>query len=74
MRRLFPIVSSPQESDDLIALSEERAAELIGASVPTLRGWAGQGLVGATVVRHISPRNTVRLYGFEDLRVCPHPG
>ena len=55
------------ESDALIAFTEDRAAELAGVGVPTLRRWAEQGLVGASVVKHISPRNTVRLYGFDDL-------
>jgi len=53
--------------DAVIALTEDRAAELAGVGVPTLRRWAEEGLVGASVVRHISPRNTVRLYGFNDL-------
>jgi uncharacterized protein (DUF433 family) len=55
------------ESDALIAFTENRAAELAGVGVPTLRRWTEQGLVGASVVKHISPRNTVRLYGFDDL-------
>src|ERR1700722_9883953 len=55
------------ESDAVIAFTEDRAAELAGVGVPTLRRWAEQGLVGASVVKHISPRNTVRLYGFDDL-------
>lgn len=36
-------------------------------SLATLRRWASEGLVGATTSRTLSPRNVVRLYGFDDL-------
>lgn len=55
------------EQDDLIAFTDERAAELARITVQTLRRWERAKLVGPTVVRRLSQRNTVRLYGFHDL-------
>ena len=54
-------------SDSVIAFTESKTAEVAGMSVRTLRRWAEQGLVGPSIWRRISPRNTVRLYTFQDV-------
>ncbi len=51
----------------MIAFADERAAELAGASLGQLRRWERLQLVVPSVRRELSPRNTVRLYGFGDM-------
>ena len=53
--------------DDQVAVSERHAAELSGFSVRRLRAWDARGLVGPSIKRQLSERNTVRLYAFDDL-------
>lgn len=55
------------DRDDVIAFREEQAATLANITVARLRGWADRGLVGPSIRRTFSPRNTVRLYGFMDV-------
>lgn len=55
------------DDDQLIAFGDERAAQLVGVSLQTLRRWERLDFVRPSVVRRISERNTVRLYGFHDL-------
>ncbi len=53
--------------DALIAFTEAKTAAVAGVSVHTLRRWAELGLVGPSIRRQISQRNTVRLYAFQDV-------
>lgn len=53
--------------DEQIALTSRAAAELAGFGERRLRAWEARGLVRPGVERDLSPRNTVRLYGFHDL-------
>jgi uncharacterized protein (DUF433 family) len=53
--------------DDELAVTEARAAKMVGFSVRRLRGWASRSIVGPGVERRLSERNTVRLYRFQDL-------
>jgi DNA-binding transcriptional MerR regulator len=56
-----------QAVEDRLAFPDKRAAELAGISMRQLRHWEKTGLVVPSVRRQISPRNTVRLYSFQDL-------
>lgn len=56
-----------QAMEDTLAVSDKRAAKLAGASMRQLRYWEQVGLVVPSVREQISPRNTVRLYSFQDL-------
>lgn len=58
---------SEGERDTLVAFDDQRAARLAGISLATLRRWERLEFVKPSVTRKISPRNTVRLYGFADL-------
>src|SRR5450755_2638063 len=53
--------------EDRLAVSLESAARLAGVSERRLKHWQEIGLAGPTVSRKLSERNTVRLYGFQDL-------
>lgn len=53
--------------EDQVAVSERHAAELSGFSARRLRTWDARGLVGPSIKRQLSTRNTVRLYTFDDL-------
>jgi uncharacterized protein (DUF433 family) len=55
------------EKEHLLAVPLSGAAKLVGVSERRLVNWAEIGLVEPSVVRRISQRNTVRLYGFLDL-------
>ena len=48
-------------------MSLSSAAQLVGVSERRLVNWADIQLAGPTVTTRISERNTVRLYGFQDL-------
>ena len=56
-----------QAMEDTLAVSDKRAAKLAGISMKQLRYWEQIGLVVPSVKEQISPRNTVRLYSFQDL-------
>jgi DNA-binding transcriptional MerR regulator len=56
-----------QAVEDTLAVSDKRAAKLAGISVNQLRYWEKIGLVIPSAQHQISPRNTVRLYNFENL-------
>ena len=56
-----------QAVEDRLAFPDKRAAELAGITMRQLRHWEKTGLVVPSVRRQISPRNTVRLYSFQDL-------
>jgi DNA-binding transcriptional MerR regulator len=53
--------------EDLIAFPEAQAARLARILPSRLRYWEDTYLIGPSIRRQLSPRNTVRLYGFEDL-------
>jgi len=52
---------------EALAISDKRAMRLTGISMKQLRHWEKVGLVVPSIVRQLSPRNTVRLYNFQDL-------
>jgi DNA-binding transcriptional MerR regulator len=54
-------------TQDLLAFPDTRAARLAGISMRRLRYWEQHQLVVPSIKRQLSPRNTVRLYGFQDL-------
>jgi uncharacterized protein (DUF433 family) len=54
-------------AEELIAFSDFRAARLAGVSVRRLRYWEETQLVTPSISRKVSSRNTVRLYGFQDM-------
>src|SRR5664280_2663581 len=66
MRRSRSSVSQDTRQDRL-AVSLESAARLAGVSERRLKHWQEIGLAGPTVSEKLSERNTVRLYGFQDL-------
>lgn len=53
--------------DELLALPARATARMAAISERRLRGWEDRGLVQPSVRRELSPRNTVRLYAFQDL-------
>jgi DNA-binding transcriptional MerR regulator len=53
--------------DELIAFPDTRAARLARVSMRRLRYWEETHLVRPSINRQLSPRNTVRLYSFQDL-------
>jgi DNA-binding transcriptional MerR regulator len=61
------VVPVPSPADDLLAISDERAAKLARVSIRRLRYWQQIGLVVPSITRQISPRNTVRLYTYRNL-------
>lgn len=54
-------------AEDLLAFPDIRAARLARVSVRRLRYWEESGLVVPSIKRNFSPRNTVRLYSYQDL-------
>jgi DNA-binding transcriptional MerR regulator len=56
-----------QAMEDTLAVSDKRAAKLAGISMNQLRYWEKTGMVVPSVRQQLSPRNTVRLYSFQDL-------
>lgn len=54
-------------TEDLLAFPDTRAARLAGISMRRLRYWEQHQLVVPSIKRRLSPRNTVRLYGYQDL-------
>jgi DNA-binding transcriptional MerR regulator len=56
-----------QAMEDTLAFPDKRAAQLAGITMRQLRHWEQTGLVVPSVRQEISPRNTVRLYSFQDL-------
>jgi DNA-binding transcriptional MerR regulator len=53
--------------EDLLAFPDTRAAKLAGVSVRRLRYWEERELIVPSIKRSLSPRNTVRLYSYQDL-------
>jgi DNA-binding transcriptional MerR regulator len=53
--------------EELIAFPDVKAAGLAQVSVRRLRYWEETDLVAPSIRRQLSQRNTVRLYGFQDL-------
>lgn len=56
-----------QAMEDTLAVSDKRAAQLAGITMKQLRHWEKTNLIVPSVRQQISPRNTVRLYSFQDL-------
>jgi DNA-binding transcriptional MerR regulator len=54
-------------TEELLAFPDTRARQLAGVSMRRLRYWEETGLVVPSIWRQLSPKNTVRLYGFQDL-------
>jgi DNA-binding transcriptional MerR regulator len=53
--------------EDVLAVPDKRAAKLARVTMRQLRHWEQTGLVVPSIKRELSPRNTVRLYSFQDL-------
>lgn len=53
--------------EDVLAVPDKRAASLAQVSMKQLRHWERTSLVVPSIKRELSPRNTVRLYSFQDL-------
>lgn len=56
-----------QAMEDTLAVSDKQAARLARITMKQLRHWEKTGLVVPSVRQELSPRNTVRLYSFQDL-------
>jgi len=56
-----------QEVQEVLAIPDKRAVRLARISMRRLRYWEQIGLVVPSIRQQISPRNTVRLYGFQEL-------
>jgi DNA-binding transcriptional MerR regulator len=54
-------------TEELLAFPDTRARKLARVSMRRLRYWEETGLVVPSVRRRLSPKNTVRLYSFQDL-------
>lgn len=54
-------------AEELIAFPDTKAARLARVSTRRLRYWEETDLVAPSIKRSLSPRNTVRLYSFQDL-------
>jgi len=54
-------------AEEFIAFPEAQAARLAKVSTRRLRYWDEKRLVGPSITRQLSERNTVRLYDFADL-------
>jgi len=52
---------------DMLAIPDKQAAKLAGITMRQLRYWEQTDLIVPSIKRRISPRNTVRLYGYQDL-------
>jgi uncharacterized protein (DUF433 family)/DNA-binding transcriptional MerR regulator len=52
---------------DVLAIPDKRAAALAKITLSQLRYWERTQLVIPSIKRQLSPRNTVRLYSFQDL-------
>jgi DNA-binding transcriptional MerR regulator/uncharacterized protein (DUF433 family) len=53
--------------EDVLAIPDKRAAKLAGITMRQLRYWDQIELVTPSIKQRLSARNTVRLYGFQDL-------
>jgi uncharacterized protein (DUF433 family) len=62
-----PALGEPPVPDELIAMPAAAAARLAKVSERRLRSWDETGLLTPGIKRRLSPRNTVRLYGFPEL-------
>ena len=56
-----------EAANNVLAIPDKRARKLAHITMNQLRYWERIGLVVPSIRRQISPRNTVRLYSFEDL-------
>src|SRR5258708_25514777 len=54
-------------TEELLAFPAARARQLARVSMRRLRYWDETGLVVPSIQRQLSPKNTVRLYSFQDL-------
>jgi len=54
-------------TEELIEFPDTRARQLARVSMRRLRYWEETGLVVPSIRRQMSPKNTVRLYSFQDL-------
>jgi uncharacterized protein (DUF433 family) len=52
---------------DVLAIPDKRAAKLARITMRQLRYWEQTGLIVPSIKRQITPRNTVRLYNYQDL-------
>jgi DNA-binding transcriptional MerR regulator len=57
----------PDAGEDVLAFPDTQARQLAGVSMRRLRYWEQAGLVVPSIRRRLGPRNTVRLYGYQDL-------
>lgn len=56
-----------EATEAVLAIPDKRAAKLARISMRQLRYWEQTGLIVPSIKRQISPRNTVRLYSYQDL-------
>jgi uncharacterized protein (DUF433 family) len=61
------MVSGRQAEEERLALPLSGASRLVGVPERRLVNWEHIGLISPGIVKEISERNTVRLYGFQDL-------
>jgi DNA-binding transcriptional MerR regulator len=54
-------------AEELLAFPDTRARQLARVSMRRLRYWEETCLVEPSITRQLSPKNTVRLYSFQDL-------
>jgi len=54
-------------TEEFLAFPDTRARQLAKVSMRRLRYWEETGLVVPSIERQLSPKNTVRLYSFQDL-------
>jgi DNA-binding transcriptional MerR regulator len=64
---MAPAMEDARMADKRLAVPDKRAAQLADITMRQLRHWEKTGLVVPSVRQEISPRNTVRLYTFQDL-------
>jgi len=57
----------PEVMQDVLAVSDKRAAQIAGITMRQIRYWEQIGLVVPSVRRALGERRTVRLYSFRDL-------
>ena len=65
--RTLGVRMATSTSEELLAFPDTRARRIAGVSKGRLRYWEETGLVVPSIKRRLSPRNTVRLYSYQDL-------
>jgi DNA-binding transcriptional MerR regulator len=61
------VTAMAEAARDLLAFTDTQARKLARVSMRRLRYWEQVGLVVPSIKQRLSPHNTVRLYGFQDL-------